>query len=143
MSGYVENILENAVEVKPIGSDGFRKIKETLTRMGVSSKTTKTLSQSAHILHKKGRFYILHFKEMMKMDGLESEMSEGDVARRNRIAQMLSDWNLLEILTPHNLEPMGPASMVRVIKFADREEWELRPKYTIGVFKNKRGEDNE
>lgn len=131
----VDDVLDRMVEVEPIGEDGFRKIKETLTRMGVPARNSKTLYQSAHILHRRGIYYICSFKEMFEMDGKRSDLTEGDIARRNRIVQMLVDWNLVKVLTPKNLEPMGRPSIVKVIKHVDKDDWTLIPKYTMGVKK--------
>src|SRR5690625_1902387 len=114
------NIFEKAIEVKPVGEEGFRKIKETLTRMGVASRREKALSQSAHILHKQGQFYIMHFKEMMMLDGLNVDFTDSDIARRNRISQMLSDWGLLEIVNPHDLEPIGSPKDLKVLKYSEK-----------------------
>lgn len=131
-----EDIIAKMVEIQPLGGDdGFRKIKETLTRMGVPSRHEKVLNQSAHILHRRGRYYICHFKELFALDGLRNDLSEGDIARRNRIVKMLEDWNLIKVLSPENMEVIGHPSTVKVIKYGDREEWVLRHKYAIGVNK--------
>jgi hypothetical protein len=131
-----DSIIGDMVEVLPVDQvNGFRKIKETLTRMGVASKTDKVLSQSAHILHRQGHYFIAHFKEMMELDGLETDLTDGDLARRNRIAQMLSDWGLVKIVDQTALDPMGHPNIVKVVKFAEKDQWTLMPKYTIGVKK--------
>lgn len=131
-----DSIIGDMVEVLPTDQEnGFRKIKETLTRMGVASKTEKVLSQTAHILHKQGKYYIAHFKEMMGLDGLNTDLTDGDLARRNRIAQMLSDWGLVKIVDQNSLDPMGHPNIVKVVKFAEKEQWKLVPKYAIGVKK--------
>lgn len=129
----VDNIIGGMVEIIPIGDTGFSKIVETLTRIGVSSANSNTLSQTAHILHRKGRYYIAHFKEMMSLDGLDTNLATDDIARRNRIAQMLSDWGLCNIVDKTSLEPMGNKNVVNVIKHADKDKWLLVPKYRIGV----------
>lgn len=131
-----DSIIGDMVEVLPTDQEnGFRKIKETLTRMGVASKTEKVLSQTAHILHKQGKYYIAHFKEMMGLDGLNTDLTDGDLARRNRIAQMLSDWGLVKIVDQNSLDPMGHPNIVKVVKFAEKDQWKLVPKYAIGVKK--------
>ena len=130
-----DDIITNMVEVLPSSANGFSKIVETLSRMGVPSKTEQTLSQTAHILHKQGRYYIAHFKEMMLLDGKIVELTDGDIARRNRIAMMLSDWGLCAIVDHSKLEPLGHPNIVKVVKFAEKDSWNLVPKYTIGVKK--------
>lgn len=139
-----EQVIENMIEVKLIsGEDGFVKVCETLTRMGVASKQENILSQTAHILHRRGKYYICHFKELLSLDGLRTDITDSDIARRNRIAQMLSDWNLVEIVNPHNLDPMGKPNVVMVIKHSEKRNWELRAKYTIGTKKNRnQGKNN-
>jgi hypothetical protein len=132
------DVIQNMVEIKPLGdSDGFRKIKETLSRMGVPSKSEKVLNQSAHILHRRGQYYICHFKELFSLDGLRTDLSESDISRRNRIVKMLVDWGLVEVVNPEKLEPMGHPNTVKVIKYTEKDEWELRTKYSIGVKKTR------
>jgi hypothetical protein len=121
------------VEVELLGEEGFRKVKETLTRIGLASRTEKVLTQSAHILHRQGRYYICHFKELLALDGLRTDLSESDIARRNRIVQMLAEWGLVKVFDATMLEPMGSPNVVKVIKYADKDEWDLRTKYTIGI----------
>lgn len=129
-----DEIIAGMVEVVPVDElNGFRKIKETLTRMGVASKTEQVLNQSAHILHKKGKYYICHFKEMLALDGFRTDLSEGDLARRNRIVQMLADWNLLKVVSHDQLDPMGHPNIVKVVKFADKDNWRLNTKYQMGI----------
>lgn len=129
----VDDVIEKMIEIEPLGgSDGFRKIKETLTRMGVASRTKNVLNQSAHILHRRGKYYICHFKEMFSLDGLRTDISDSDIERRNRIAKMLEDWGLIKILNPASAIPTGHPSMVRVIKYTEKDNWELRAKYSIG-----------
>lgn len=135
-----EDVIDKMVEIQPVDDDGFRKIKETLTRMGVPSKTDMILNQSAHILHRRGKYYICHFKELFALDGLRTDLSEGDLARRNRIVQMLVDWGLAVVVTPQNLEPMGHANIVKVIKHSEKDDWDLRVKYSIGGKKVSRGD---
>lgn len=127
------DVLNGMVEVELLGEEGFRKVKETLTRIGLASRTEKVLTQSAHILHRQGRYYICHFKELLALDGLRTDLSESDVSRRNRIVQMLVEWGLVKVFEPAMLEPMGSPNVVKVIKYADKDEWDLRTKYTIGI----------
>lgn len=129
---HIESVINNMVEINVDGDDGFRKVKETLTRMGVPAKTEKKLFQSVHILHKRGKYYLCHFKELYMLDGRSSTLSEGDIARRNRIVQMLSDWELVNVVSENELIPMGKAYMVKVIKYSESSEWELFRKYAIG-----------
>jgi hypothetical protein len=130
-----DNIIAGMVEVLPSNANGFSKIVETLTRMGVANSTEKVLSQTAHILHKQGKYYIAHFKEMMALDGKTTEFTDGDAARRNRIAQMLCDWGLCKIVDHTQLDPLGHPNIVKVVKFSEKDQWVLVPKYTIGVKK--------
>lgn len=127
------DVLNGMVEVELLGEEGFRKVKETLTRIGLASRTEKVLTQSAHILHRQGRYYICHFKELLALDGLRTDLSESDIARRNRIVQMLAEWGLVKVFDATMLEPMGSPNVVKVIKYADKDEWDLRTKYTIGI----------
>lgn len=127
------DVLNGMVEVELLGEEGFRKVKETLTRIGLASRTEKVLTQSAHILHRQGRYYICHFKELLALDGLRTDLSESDISRRNRIVQMLVEWGLVKVYEPELLVPMGSPNVVKVIKYADKDEWELRTKYTIGI----------
>lgn len=135
MTDNVESVIGRMVEVELDGDDGFRKVKETLTRMGVPAKNEKKLFQSVHILHKQGRYFLCHFKEMFALDGREATLSEGDIARRNRIVQMLCDWGLIKVADSVELVPMGKPSMVKVIKYSEASDWTLSKKYAIGVKK--------
>lgn len=122
------------LEIKLKQPDDFLKVKETLTRMGVASKKGNTLWQSAHILHKRGRYYIVHFKELFLLDGRTSSLSHEDIARRNSIAFLLQEWELLTIVNPEMYEnDRTPATPVRVLSFADKQSWNLIPKYRIGL----------
>lgn len=133
----IEDVIQKMVEITPIGEDGFRKVKETLMRIGLPSHQDKTLYQSAHILHRQGRYYICHFKQMFELDGKETTLTEGDIARRNRIIQMLVDWKLIDYIAPEQLEPMGRPGIVKVIKYTEKDEWTLVQKYAIGTKKVK------
>lgn len=128
-----EEILENLVWVTLKQPDDFLKVRETLTRVGVASKDEKRLSQSCHILHKRGNYAIVHFKELFLLDGKPSMFTEEDKARRNTIANLLAEWNLVELVDEHvTKEPVAPISLIKIIPFAQKEEWELVPKYQIG-----------
>jgi hypothetical protein len=113
--------------------DDFLKIKETLTRIGVASNRDKTLYQSTHILHKRGHYYIVHFKELFALDGKSTNIDISDIERRNAIVKLLVEWNLLTVVNEEQLDPMGHIGQFKVISFKDKKNWELIPKYTIGV----------
>jgi hypothetical protein len=126
------------IEISLHKPDDFLKIKETLTRIGVSSSKNKVLYQSCHILHKRGRYAILHFKELFKLDGKASNMDDADVARRNSITQLLAEWNLLVILQKEKAaSPLAPINQIKIISFKEKSEWELVQKYTIGSHSGK------
>lgn len=128
-----DNIIDDLVEVNLYKEDDFLKIKETLTRIGVSSKKEKKLFQSCHILHKRGKYYIVHFKELFWLDGLESDFDDEDMARRNKICKLLEEWGLLEIVNKKMVEePLIPLNRIKIIKHSEKDEWELCPKYHIG-----------
>jgi len=125
--------INSLVEVTLNNPDDFLKVRETLTRIGVASKKEKTLYQSCHILHKQGRYYIVHFKELFALDGKPSNITESDVARRNTIIKLLKEWELVEINEPDSVEnPTAPISQIKVLPFKDKEEWALTAKYNIG-----------
>lgn len=125
-------IVDTLLEIKIAREDDFLKIKETLTRIGVVARKDKVLYQSCHILHKQGRFYIVHFKEMFALDGKPTDYSEEDLGRRNTIAKLLEDWGLLTIVDPSAMVVSTPMSMIKIISFKDKPNWELIPKYAIG-----------
>lgn len=130
------DVIESLVEVRLKSSEDFLKVKETLTRIGVASRRDKKLYQSCHILHKRGRFYIVHFKEMFKLDGKQTDFSNEDVGRRNTISNLLEEWNLVEVVEPSKVQsPVAPLSQIKVIPFRDKKDWELISKYTIGKSK--------
>ena len=110
--------------------DDFLKVRETLSRIGVASRKERKLYQSCHILHKQGRYYIVHFKELFALDGKKTNLTENDIARRNTIADLLKDWGLVDILG--NAEPVAPLSQIKVLSFREKEEWTLETKYNIG-----------
>tara|TARA_R110000824_G_scaffold330161_1_gene516944 strand:- start:158 stop:568 length:411 start_codon:yes stop_codon:yes gene_type:complete len=129
-----EDIFQGlGVEIELKSEDDFLKVRETLTRMGVSSRKEKKLYQSCHILHKRGRYAIMHFKELFELDGLESNISDGDVGRRNAIAKLLDEWGLLKVIEEFEEdEPIATVSQIKIISHKDKSEWELIPKYHIG-----------
>ncbi len=130
------NIVEwnpaNMLEVTLNEPDDFLKIRETLTRIGVASRKDNKLYQSCHILHKQGRYFIVHFKELFLLDGKKSNLEENDVGRRNTIATLMSDWGLLTVENKEQLRPIAPLRQIKIISFKDKDEWELCPKYNIG-----------
>lgn len=112
--------------------DDFLKVRETLTRIGVASRRDNKLFQSCHILHKQGRYFIVHFKELFLLDGKPSNLLENDVQRRNTIAVLLADWGLISIMSPEAAKDVAPLRQIKVIPFKDKSQWELCPKYNIG-----------
>lgn len=129
------NILQwtpaNMLEITLNEPDDFLKVRETLTRIGVASRKDKKLFQSCHILHKQGRYFIVHFKELFLLDGKKANLEQNDVARRNTIATLLSDWGLIEIVGVADLE-CAPLRQIKIISYKDKHNWELCPKYNIG-----------
>mgnify|MGYP003326861666 CR=1 FL=1 len=123
---------EDMVEVLLKEPDDFLKVRETLTRIGVASRKEKKLYQSCHILHKKGKYYIVHFKELFALDGKKTNLSLNDVQRRNRIIQLLSDWGLITVINPESIEDVAPLNQIKVLSFKDKDEWTLESKYNIG-----------
>tara|TARA_B100000131_G_C18012497_1_gene571104 strand:+ start:508 stop:927 length:420 start_codon:yes stop_codon:yes gene_type:complete len=123
---------ESMLEVSLKEPDDFLKVRETLTRIGVASRKDKKLFQSCHILHKQGRYFIVHFKELFALDGKHSNLSENDLQRRNTIAQLLADWGLISIINPDIAENKAPLSQIKVISFKDKGNWILETKYNIG-----------
>ena len=121
---------EQMLEVVLKEPDDFLKIRETLSRIGVASRKEKILYQSCHILHKQGKYYITHFKELFALDGKDTNLSENDIARRNTIAKLLGDWGLVEI--KGSTEPAAPLSQIKIIAFKEKDAWELCTKYNIG-----------
>ena len=121
---------EQMLEVVLKEPDDFLKIRETLSRIGVASRKERKLYQSCHILHKQGRYYIVHFKELFALDGKETNLSENDIARRNTIANLLSDWGLVEV--KGDSTPTAPLSQIKIISFKEKDEWILETKYNIG-----------
>ena len=128
---------EEMLEVRLNEPDDFLKVRETLSRIGVASRKDKTLFQSCHILHKQGKYYIVHFKELFALDGKDTNLSENDIARRNTIANLLTDWGLVDVVGTSKIEA-APLSQIKVISFKEKGDWKLETKYNIG--KKKDGE---
>lgn len=127
------SIIDNLVEVTLPDEDNFLKVKETLTRIGIASKKDKKLYQSCHILHKQGRYYLVHFKELFMLDGKDNDFSEDDRARRNTIANLLNEWNLIEVVNKESIaEPRASMSQIKILPHKEKQEWELIAKYSIG-----------
>ena len=125
--------IEDLLEVRLKQEDDFLKVKETLTRIGVASRKDKTLYQSCHILHKKGKYYIVHFKELFALDGKPSNISENDIQRRNAIANLLEEWGLVTILNKELMKDnIAPLHQVKIISFKEKNDWQLITKYNIG-----------
>lgn len=125
--------LTQFVEVSLNEQDDFLKVRETLTRIGVSSRKERVLYQSCHILHKQGRYYIVHFKELFALDGKPSNISENDIQRRNAIAKLLEEWGLVKVLNPKILqENIAPLHQIKIISFKEKDDWQLIAKYNIG-----------
>jgi hypothetical protein len=122
----------NGIEVTIASPDDFLKIKETLQRIGVASKKSNTLWQSCHILHKQGKYAIMHFKELFIMDGKESDITDNDLDRRNTITKLLQDWGLLKVVDSGSLEYLAPLSQIKIIAHKDKKDWQLESKYSIG-----------
>ena len=128
----VEWTKDNMIEVNLKEPDDFLKVRETLTRIGVASRKERKLYQSCHILHKKGQYYIVHFKELFALDGKKANLSDNDVQRRNRIIKLLSDWGLVEIVQETEIKEVAPLSQIKVIAYKEKGEWTLASKYNIG-----------
>ena len=120
------------VEVRLKQPDDFLKVRETLTRIGVASRNDRKLYQSCHILHKQGRYYIVHFKELFLLDGKNSDFSDNDLQRRNRITKLLSDWGLVDVVNEQLIEDASSISQIKILPHKEKAEWELIPKYSIG-----------
>ena len=123
---------EKMLEVQLKEPDDFLKVRETLTRIGVASRKDKKLFQSCHILHKQGRYFIVHFKELFALDGKFANFSENDLERRNTIASLLADWGLVSILNKEDVQDKAPLSQIKVLAFKEKDEWDLQAKYNIG-----------
>jgi len=132
MSESIKWSIQDMLEVTIKQPDDFLKVRETLTRIGVASRKDKTLFQSCHILHKQGKYYIVHFKELFALDGKLATLSENDIQRRNTIAILLQDWALIDIVQKEKSENKAPLSQIKVLPFKEKKEWTLSAKYNIG-----------
>ena len=129
----INSIVNDFVEVTFDNPNDFLKIKETLTRIGIGSNNKKVLYQSCHILQKQGKYYIVHFKELFKLDGKPTQFTEQDLARRNSIVALLSDWGLVKVVDPDKIkEPRIDAKLIKILPYAEKKNWQLESKYTIG-----------
>lgn len=126
--------IQDLIEVTLAETDDFLKVRETLTRIGVASKKEKTLYQSCHILHKQGKYYIVHFKELFALDGKPTDLTDNDLSRRNAIVKLLQDWGLVQIVNPKSIETPEPIfiSQIKILSHKEKGEWQLVPKYNIG-----------
>lgn len=133
-----ENYVDSLLEVRLKKEDDFLKVRETLMRIGVASRKDKRLYQSCHILHKRGKYYIVHFKELFALDGKPTDFDESDLGRRNTIANLLAEWGLVEIVLPErSKDPVAPLSQIKVIAYSEKHDWDLVTKYNIGNKKRK------
>jgi hypothetical protein len=131
-NNIVEWSVSKMLEITLSEPDDFLKVRETLTRIGVASRKENKLFQSCHILHKQGRYFIVHFKELFMLDGKKSNLELSDIQRRNTIATLLADWGLVEIQTPEVASDCAPMRQIKIINFKEKDDWELCPKYNIG-----------
>ena len=132
---------DQMVEMSLNEPDDFLKVRETLTRIGVASRKEKKIYQSCHILHKQGRYFLVHFKELFALDGKHANLTSNDVQRRNRIAQLLSDWGLVEVLNTDQIKDIAPLNQIKVLAYRDKGDWILETKYNIGSKKKKTDEE--
>ena len=132
---------DQMVEISLNEPDDFLKVRETLTRIGVASRKEKKIYQSCHILHKQGRYFLVHFKELFALDGKHANLTTNDVQRRNRIAQLLSDWGLVEVLNVEQIKDIAPLNQIKVLAYRDKGDWILETKYNIGSKKKKTDEE--
>ena len=127
------SLIENFIEIRLGEEDDFLKVRETLTRIGVASRKDKVLYQSCHILHKQGKYYLVHFKELFALDGKESNFSEEDKGRRNSIAKLLQDWGLIKVVDEDRIvDPVAPMSQIKILPHKEKKDWLLTAKYNIG-----------
>ena len=133
---------DQMVEVVLGEPDDFLKVRETLTRIGVASRKEKKIYQSCHILHKQGRYYLVHFKELFALDGKHANLTLNDVQRRNRIAQLLADWGLISIVSADKIQDIAPLNQIKVLAFRDKQDWILETKYNIGSKKKRTEEES-
>ena len=132
---------DQMVEISLNEPDDFLKVRETLTRIGVASRKEKKIYQSCHILHKQGRYFLVHFKELFALDGKHANLTTNDVQRRNRIAQLLADWGLVEVLDVDQIKDIAPLNQIKVLAYRDKGDWILETKYNIGAKKKKNEEE--
>jgi len=132
---------DQMVEISLNEPDDFLKVRETLTRIGVASRKEKKIYQSCHILHKQGRYFLVHFKELFALDGKHANLTINDVQRRNRIAQLLADWGLVEVLDADQIKDIAPLNQIKVLAYRDKGDWILETKYNIGSKKKKNDEE--
>lgn len=127
------NLIDDLVQIELHNDDNFLKIKETLTRIGIASRKEKKLFQSCHILHKQGKYYIVHFKELFMLDGKQNDFGDDDRGRRNTIANLLEEWGLVKVIDPTKVQdPIAPISQIKILPYSEKNEWELVAKYSIG-----------
>ena len=134
---------DQMVEVTLNEPDDFLKVRETLTRIGVASRKEKKIYQSCHILHKQGRYFLVHFKELFALDGKHANLTSNDVQRRNRIAQLLADWGLVGVVNVDTIQDIAPLNQIKVLSYKDKQDWILETKYNIGAKKKKPEEGEE
>ena len=132
---------DQMVEISLNEPDDFLKVRETLTRIGVASRKEKKIYQSCHILHKQGRYFLVHFKELFALDGKHANLTSNDVQRRNRIAQLLSDWGLVEVLNTDQIKDIAPLNQIKVLAYRDKGDWILETKYNLGAKTKKNDEE--
>ena len=132
MTDNIKWSMEDMIEVRLKEDDDFLKVKETLTRIGIASRREKKLYQSCHILHKQGKYYIVHFKELFALDGKPTNLSENDIERRNTVVNLLHEWDLVEIVNPEKAQPTVSIRQMKILPFAEKPEWDLQAKYSIG-----------
>jgi hypothetical protein len=135
---YIDIEIGDLLEIELPSPENFLKVKETLTRIGVCSNKDKKLWQSCHILHKRGKYYITHFKELFALDGLPTNFNSEDLARRNKIATLLQEWGLLNIVVPSKALPVCEINQIKILPHSEKKDWTLEPKYHIGKDKGKR-----
>ena len=132
MTDNIKWSMEDMIEVRLKEDDDFLKVKETLTRIGIASRREKKLYQSCHILHKQGKYYIVHFKELFALDGKPTNLSENDIERRNTVVNLLHEWDLVEIVNPEKAQPTVSIRQMKILPFSEKPEWDLQAKYSIG-----------
>ena len=132
MTDNIKWSMEDMIEVRLKEDDDFLKVKETLTRIGIASRREKKLYQSCHILHKQGKYYIVHFKELFALDGKPTNLSENDIERRNTVVNLLHEWDLVEMVNPEKAQPTVSIRQMKILPFSEKPEWDLQAKYSIG-----------